>query len=529
MLQLQSRTTRSAPERADYARLFARNVMFGFGSQLVRLAIGVFLVGYQIRKLGVDQWGIVVWANGVVGLLALVQMGASSGFAKRLTTSLARGDRSRFTRCFSAAMTIAVMLAVATMGCAVVLAEVGTRWLPTQFPRGGQAHAVLLILGAAGAVGVLTLPFVGCLRAMHRLDVDARWNMVATILRCVLTVAFFEFVAATAVVYAAIVLLVRFMILVALGHWSRSHLPEARWRLDLVSSRSLISQFGFNLLAMFHPLNYALFVHGPSVVLGSVCGLALVGVYGIGLQLNLLLMAFAQVLQKSVAPVITSLAATSDVVQSRNLFLLTAKCFMTAGIVVLVICCFWGQALMQLWVGDLANDIAAALPWAVWTFVVGMFGMAAAEVLVAHERLKMSAASGLLIASLVLAGLICVPDASVRDQALWAFRLIACGYTVYQLVRLVLAARVLELKPVQIVEHLIARPAALLALAVIIALMIPADCCQRVWRPEFWGSMILCAVCTLVLAFGIVFQRVEREWAFRQLFGAREIGGQSCD
>jgi O-antigen/teichoic acid export membrane protein len=83
-------------QKRELSRQFAVNVVFGTGQRLIQLIVGVFVLGYVVRKLGTEEWGLVVLSTSIVTIISFVQLSASAGLGKRLNEFLACGDVSQF-------------------------------------------------------------------------------------------------------------------------------------------------------------------------------------------------------------------------------------------------------------------------------------------------------------------------------------------------------------------------------------------------------------------------------------------------
>src|SRR4029450_1415938 len=78
------------------------SVLFGLLNSFIRFGVGMLLLAYVVRRIGPQQWGLVVIATSAVAFMALVQLGASAGLGKQLNEHLSRGDFDRFTQVFTA-------------------------------------------------------------------------------------------------------------------------------------------------------------------------------------------------------------------------------------------------------------------------------------------------------------------------------------------------------------------------------------------------------------------------------------------
>lgn len=442
-----------------YTRRFVVNALYGVGGRLLQLAVGFFLIGYVVRVLGREQWGLVVLANTVVSFLSLIELGTSAGIAKKLNTFMTQGDTRRFRQYFTAgAFLCAVLASLMLLMLVGVLAFLWPR-LNVAPDLLRESQFVLTAICVSAACSLLSLPSAACLQAVHRIDINVRLSSIALLLRGVLVVALFQLIAPRASIYSCVLIVVNVFVLVAQAAWVHRYVPDARVVPRLLNTTLLRDVVAFNALTVFNTVNYVVFMQAPAFVLQAKTDLETTGLYGIALQLNNLVRGFLLAPTNALSPLAVHLQAAGKAAQLRQLFCVSTKAYATVGIMMWVWFCVVGDSFLHLWLARDVGELARALPWLIGAATAGTMTMPAAVLVVALERLRLPGIGGMAM-SVLMVGLMLTGFGVGEVHVLTRISIVlALFFTSYQLLRLWIVVDALRIPLRQTIGDLLLRPA----------------------------------------------------------------------
>lgn len=447
-------TPSSALNVASHGRRFVLNASLGLVGKLAHLAASVFLVAYVLRHLGLERFGLVVTSATMVAFLGLIQSGAAAGLGRQFNLLLSRGDFASLSRHYSAGVVLSCLVAgLIGVGLALLLTLL---WGWTGIPStlGGEGRTVLGLLGGASILTCLALPAVACLQAAHRIDIIEKAQLAGVLVRVAGTLTLFEVWGPGADRYA-LVLLIEQALVSGVAVMARCRqLPEVKFRRGDVDRSLLREVAGFNALNLVANINYVAFMQVPALLLARCEGLAVAGLYGVGLQLNNLIRGLLQPVVGALAPVATSLHATDRSDASAKLFLLTTKCFTAAAALLWTFFCFLGDAMLALWLRRDVGPLNDALPWLVAASATGVAAMPASIFTLALGRVRLPAFSGLCLATAMTVLLIGTTAAEWQPALVRSgICLLAC-FGAYQIVRIADAVVALKLPGTAVLQSL---------------------------------------------------------------------------
>lgn len=493
MLPDDPRAAAGGPGHEVWAR-FSRNVAYGLAGKAAQWGASFFLLAYVIRRLGAERFALIVTATSIVAFIQLVQLGASSGFAKQLTAAHARDSRALLGRYFTAASVLSWLLGLlVAAGVLVALAVPRDRWnVPPSLAA--ESRRVLGAIGAAAVCSCLRLPADGALQAAHRIDLTEKANLLGLSVRAAGVLATFSAGRGTAALYAGILALEAAAALVFSRVAARVVVPAARADLRSTPRHVYGEVLRFNLLTFLDSLDYVLFMQGPVLVLQRQAGLLPAGQYGIGLQLNNLIRGFSVAVATALSPVALSLEARGLRAELRSVYLVATRAFVAAALFLWVNALFLGAPFLALWLRRDATPLVEALPWLLGASALGVAALPAALYLVALRRVRLPATAGLLLACATVATCALSLGTATRPLVRTAASLLAC-FGAYQLLRMVQVARHLEIRLPALASAL--APSLLPALASAGALW-----ALHAWAPPIasWGGLVVAAAASTAVA-----------------------------
>jgi O-antigen/teichoic acid export membrane protein len=513
--------TSTAVPLQNLGRRFVLNLSFGMVGKLTHFTTGIFLIAYVVRRLGPERYGLIVIATTAMAFLGLIQAGASAGLGRLLNVLHTRGEKDEFRKYFSAGTLLSLglvgVIAVGLLGVLTVL------WpgLNVPFELRREGHWVVGLLGCGLILSCLTLPALACYQAIHRVDLMEKIGVGGTVLRAAATVALFEWVGAAPALYAVALLVEQMVVFSVSWIFLRNIVPEARLSLQGVTRGTFREIAGFNFLNLLANVNYVAFMQAPAFVLQRFEGLAVAGLYGIGLQLNNLVRGFLSAAMNAVSPAAISLHATGNAEQLRKLFLLTTKCFTALAALLWVLFLFLGESFLTLWLNRDVAPLVAALPWLIAASALGVAAMPASVFALTLGRLRLSAIAGVLLAAVMTGCMVGLGGSEWQPALTRISLLLAIFFGIYQVVRIVEIVRLLKVSVRELVGPCLRSSVpALLATAALAAV--------GHWRPET-SHLQLAGVTLLALLAGgagvvwVLFSK-EEQCLLKRLGSAVRIG-----
>jgi|GEM_PF-5130054 len=521
--------TLSRVPAGEYARRFGANVLFGVGGRALQLLVGVFMLGYVVAKLGGERWGLVALSMSVATMLSLIKLGAAAGIGKRLNESLTRGDARLFGRYFSAGVLLSGVMGGLMLVVLALLLTVFWGRLNIADSLAVEGRIVFAAICLSATFTALSLPLVGCLQAVHRVDVNTKLQSTALLARAAAVVLVFELWEARASTYAIIILVANCGVVVGLACWVRRHVPEARLDFSGVDRALRRDVLGLNILTLFNSLNYVLFMQGPVLLLQVYGGLQLVGLYGIGLQVNNLVRGFLLPGVNAFSPVAVSLEASGRREEMRRLFVVATKSYVAIGMLMWVWFVLIGARVLPLWLSEDVTELVLALPYLIGAATLGIAAMPAAVVTVALERLRIPAATGVVLAGVMTVGVALVLQNPGSHTLMRMCALLVVFFGLYQAARFTVVARAFSMGFSAALGELVLRPLLPTAAAGVV-----------LYGGVRWGiaasmlGMVLltaaAGVVWLAALFGLLYNRVEREEGKRLcLRMCRRTNGEGAD
>ena len=439
----------------DLSRRFATNITYGIGQRFIQIIVGVYVLGYVVRKLGTEEWGLVVLSTSIVTIMSFVQLSVSAGLGKRLNEFRACGDVAQFKAYFSVGVILSVVLS--TVVGLLIVAAITVFWplfaVPDHYTMEGR-----IVLGAIGGsiiFNVLALPSIACLQAAHRIDIHAKSESLSLLLRSAMVVILFEYTTPSASTYAYAVLITGLIAFLQLWIWVRLNMPEARIEFHGVTRGRVRELVSFNLLNALGTVNYILFMHVPAFVMRH--DLHLVGLYGIALQVNNIVRGFFFSGYSALLPLMVTLNSKKDSKRLMDVFAVSTKFFVASSVIVWVWLSIVGPDVLALWLGNKQDlsDLIYALPVLVMVTSMAIGTMPAAALVVTRERLNVTQPIGGLLVVAMAASLFVVVEPSVLSKVA---ALQALFFGLYCLSQTVVAVRCLRVDSLLAAWDFVIRP-----------------------------------------------------------------------
>lgn len=495
----------------------------GSALQVVRFGAGVvvafFLTPFIIHSLGDRLYGFWTLAAAFIGYYGLMDLGLAGAAARYIAGAVGKGDQEEYSKVFSTALQLYVVL-----GVAVLAISIGIAFLAPRFVHSAQDAAlfrdVILILGCGLAVGFPLRAYAGLLVAELRLDAVAVIDIFTLLLRTVLVVCVllmgYKLLALAWVTFfcglpgkAAYMWLsrrqcpwLRFHPQPWLGQWTKSLLSYSAYALV----GSLADQLRFN---------------ADSFVITAFVGLAAVTHFRIAGLMVTYFMSLMVALVGIVRPLFSRLHGAGDYRSIQKTLLFSTKVsacvagFVGFGFIA------WGKPFIQRWVGVSYLDAYPCLVVLALGYIVALGQMPSVPFLYGISKHKYLAIMNTVegIANLALS-IWLIRSMGIFGVALGTFIPMA-------LVRLfVQPLYVCHVSTVPYGDYM--RELGRSALVVGAALVVPALISVRLAAPTY-SSLTMVALASFVCYAAVVglfqFTRQERETLLRAILPSRKLVG----
>jgi O-antigen/teichoic acid export membrane protein len=256
-----------------------KNGLYNGITSILNIALGILVIPVLIRTMGLDAYGLWIYATAVIGIVELAEMGLSVSTTYFVSKDLANRDSRSLSETLS--IICGLVLIVATIGgVAVWLLAAPIAHLAANLNPEQQDQATYIIRLGAFVVWVAMVQrvLIGIQQAFHRYDL---LNLIAstqaiTVYLSMLAVAFagggpeqlmVAYLVVTGMAFVANSIAVRYLL--------RPYATSICWNQQRVP---VIARY--SLSTWFISLGSALFSKGDRILVGAVAGTAVLGAYG---------------------------------------------------------------------------------------------------------------------------------------------------------------------------------------------------------------------------------------------------------
>lgn len=289
-----------------------KNGFYNSVAGLIRIGLGILIIPVLIRILGIEEYGLWTLASAVVVMVTLAEAGLSTATTVFVSQDLGKKDVDGLSQTLT--VTFGAMLILATL--AAVALWMGAEGIINLFPKLGQEQQLKVIQaiqigGLVVAARLLQQALVGVEQAYQRYDL---MNVLNT-MQCVLlsvgmlavvwlggrTVELMQWQALTSVVSL-------------LSHiWVvRSLLKNVNLCLSWNQQKAM-AVGGYSLMMWLNTLGSTLFSRGDRLIVGSLLGTQVVGVYAAITDVT------AQINSFSALPVQPLLPSLSNLIEDQDI------------------------------------------------------------------------------------------------------------------------------------------------------------------------------------------------------------------
>ncbi len=293
-----------------------KNGFYNSVAGLIRIGLGILVIPVLIRTLGIEEYGLWTLASAVVVMVTLAEAGLSTTTTVFVSQDLGKKDVDGLSQTLT--VTFGAMLILATL--AAVALVMGAEGIINLFPKLGQEQQLKVIQaiqigGLVVAARLLQQALVGVEQAHQRYDL---MNVLNT-MQCVLlsvgmlavvwlggrTLELMQWQALTSVVSL-------------LSHiWIvRSLLQNINLRLSWNQDKA-VAVGGYSLIMWLNTLGSTLFSRGDRLIVGSLLGSQVLGVYAGITDITAQINSFSALPVQPLLPTLSSLIGQQNINQRQ--------------------------------------------------------------------------------------------------------------------------------------------------------------------------------------------------------------------
>lgn len=256
-----------------------KNGFYNSITGLIKIGLGILVIPILIRLLGIEEYGLWTLASAVVVMVTLAEAGLSTATTVFVSQDLGKKDVDGLSQTLT--VTFGAMLILATL--AVVALWMGAEPMMNLFPKLGQLQQLKLIQaiqigGLVVAARLLQQILIGVEQAHQRYDL---MNVLNTIQSVLLNVGMLIVVSLGGRTVELMQWQAGIGVVSLFSHiWVvRSLLQSMNLRLSW-NQQKAVAVGGYSLMMWLNTLGSMLFSRGDRLIVGSLLGSQMLGVYG---------------------------------------------------------------------------------------------------------------------------------------------------------------------------------------------------------------------------------------------------------
>ncbi|ABK14746.1 oligosaccharide flippase family protein [Methanothrix thermoacetophila] len=335
-----------------FATQLPRNLAANIVYFLANIVIGILLVPYFIKTLGVGAYGLIPLATSITGYVAIIVQSLNTAVSRFLTINLQQEDYVAANKTFNTALfglTVVILLMIPVILIIAYFAP-----LLFHVPAGQETGAVLLLLGVLAAFLIRSWSgsFTVQLFAYNRLDLQNLVNITNLVVQTGLIIILFKLLGPDLGLVGGAYLVGA---LVASGVsiiLARQVCPHLRVSIRYFDRRAIRDLCEMGWWVVVNNIGALLFLQIDLIVVNLLFGATSAGEYAIALQWSSFLRAMAGMLSGVLAPSIISCYARR---QTETLIRATKSAVKLMGLAMALpigLVCGFAPELLTIWVGD---------------------------------------------------------------------------------------------------------------------------------------------------------------------------------
>ncbi|MDJ0733755.1 MAG: oligosaccharide flippase family protein [Nostocaceae cyanobacterium] len=289
-----------------------KNGFYNSLAGLIRIGISILTIPVLIRTLGIEEYGLWTLASSVVVMVTLAEAGLSTATTVFVSQDLGRKDVNGLSQTLT--ISFAAILILATLAAAVL--SLGAEEIITLFPKLGQSQQLKVIQamqigGLVVAARLLQQALIGVEQAYQRYDL---MNILNTMQWLLLSIGMLV----VAMLGGRTVELMQWQGLISvvslLSHvWIvRSLLQDVKLCLSW-SQKKAMAVGSYSLMMWLNTLGSTVFSRGDRLIVGSLLGSQMVGVYAAITDVTAQINSFSALPVQPLLPTLSNLIENHDI------------------------------------------------------------------------------------------------------------------------------------------------------------------------------------------------------------------------
>lgn len=320
-------------------------------SFIINIVVGLFMVPYYIRHLGVASYGLIPLATSLTAYLSLIAMALNGAVSRYLVIDIHKNDIASANRVFNTAFFAITTLALALIPVGAVLSWYAPHIFSIPANVEGGAKWLFFLSMLSFLVGIITGNFSVSTYAFNRLDLQNLINISAVVGRTLPVIIFFTLFGA-GVQWVGWAFMAGALIALSLSvlAW-RKLTPFLAINTRDFDLKKLGQLTNMGWWLTINQVGTLLFLNTDIIIVNLLFGPEITGKYGAVMQWPMLLRTMAGVFAGVFSPMVLILFARGD---HEKMLLLCKKSlkFLSLGMALPIgLICGFGGIVLKLWLG----------------------------------------------------------------------------------------------------------------------------------------------------------------------------------
>ncbi len=339
----------------DFKKQLPLNLISNVGYFVLNVVIGIWMVPYLIRHLGVEGYGFIPLALSVTAYVSLVTLALNGAVSRYLVIALHKNDSDEANRIFNTAFWSLALVSVILVPLSGVFAWLTPKIFNVPIHLTTQVQGLFFLALFSFIVSVFSAVFSVSTFVYNRLDLRNLIDIGNILVRTVLIVLFFVLLSVNLINVGIAYLFGGLMSLIFGYLFFRKLTPSikiSRQYFDFSKLKELTTMGGW---LVINQIGTLLFLEIDLIVANILFGALEAGKYGAIIQWNFLLRSLAGVIAGVLTPMVFISYAKGETQKIVNMSQRAVK-FMGLGMAVPVgLLCGFAKPLLTIWLG---NDFA---------------------------------------------------------------------------------------------------------------------------------------------------------------------------
>lgn len=335
----------------------ALNTLIIYVQRFFAAGLSLITTPLILKALGVENYGIYTLTIGFVGMLAVLNWSLSSATQRYTALAIGEGDFVKLKKVFSTALVIHFLYGILLF---IIIAIIGYFFvqniLNIPLEKVHDAKIILYIVAFLSFITIMTIPFLGILRANENFLMIAIVGIIESILKLGIAILILNFINSKLIVYSLLLMTISALSLLIYIFVvnAKYKMVEVTYRFyDKEHARDMFSFLSWSLLGSLAITSRN---EGVQVLINIFFGVVRNAAYGIATQISIAMSILAQGIIGSISPQIIKSAGSGET--TKMIFLMrTMSKFAAFSISIVVIPVFFEcPTILKFWLTNVPLD-----------------------------------------------------------------------------------------------------------------------------------------------------------------------------